>query len=219
MVDAEFNGEPRKLLLQASRNGFFVVLDRSTGKNLLTTTFAANNWTKGVDAEGRPIPDPAKDPLRAGTLIAPDEAGATNFRSPAFDPDNGLLIVSAADAWGIYFYKEAHGDYGWTGADYTVHSKGELRAIDYHTGDIRWRHDLFGGTGSASVMTTASGLTITGDAANNALALRSSDGTTLWHSGIGRVGNSPVTYELDGRQYLVLGAGSTLFAFALPESE
>lgn len=219
LVDADFHGQARKLLMQASRNGFFVVLDRTSGENLLTTPFATLNWASGIDSNGSPIPDPAKDPLRAGTLIAPDEAGATNFRSPAFDPASGLLIVSAADAYGIYFYKPEHGDYGWAGADYTIHSKGELRAIDYQTGDIRWRHDLYGGTGSAGVMTTASGLAFTGDAANNALALRSSDGTTLWHSGIGRIGNSPITYELDGRQYMVVGAGSTLFAFALPEQK
>jgi alcohol dehydrogenase (cytochrome c) len=82
---------------------------------------------------------------------------------------------------------------------------------------VRWRHDLHGGAGNAGVLTTASGLTFTGDAANNALALRTSDGTTLWHAGIGRVGNSPMTYELDGRQYVVIAGGSALYAFALPE--
>jgi alcohol dehydrogenase (cytochrome c) len=217
LVDAEFEGAPRKLLLQASRNGFYVVLDRVTGDNLLTRPFATVNWNDGIDEQGQPIPDLAKDPIRAGSLVAPDEAGATNYRSPAFDPANGRLIVSAADAYGIYFYKEEHGDYGWAGADYTVHSKGELRAIDYATGEIAWRYDLFGGAGAAGVMTTASGLTFTGDAANNALALRSSDGATLWHSGIGRVGNAPITYELDGRQYVVFGGGGALFAFALPQ--
>lgn len=217
LVDAPFKGRNRKLLLQASRNGFYVVLDRATGENLLTRTFAEVNWTSGVDDKGRPIPDPAKDPNRAGTLVAPDEGGATNYRSPGFDPATGLLIVSAADAYGVYFHKKEHGDYGWAGADYTVHSRGELRALEYQTGEIRWRHDLNGGGGSAGVLTTATGLTFTGDSANNALALRSSDGATLWHAGIGRVGNAPITYELDGRQYMVLASGGTLFAFALPE--
>jgi len=92
-----------------------------------------------------------------------------------------------------------------------------LRAIDYQTGTIRWSHDLSGGAGAAGVLTTASGLTFTGDSATSALALRSSDGTTLWHSGIGRVGNSPITYELDGRQYVLFGGGSVLYAFALPQ--
>lgn len=217
LVDAEFDGRERKLLLQASRNGYFAVLDRLTGENLLITPFAALNWSLGETEHGEPIPDPRKDPRQAGSLVAPDESGATNFRSPSFDPKSGLLIVSAADAYGLWFTKEAHGDYGWAGADYSVHSKGVLRAIDYTTGDVVWSYDLFGGAAASGVMTTASGLTFTGDSVRNVLALRSSDGKTLWHSGTGRVTNSPITYMLDNRQFILFGAGGTLFAFALPE--
>ena len=121
LVDADFSGPPRKLLLQASRNGYFFVLDRITGKNLLTTPFATVNWAKGIDAKGRPIPNPDKEPARDGRLIAPDEAGGTNYRSPALDPAKGLLIVSAHDAYGIYFFKPEHGAVGWAGADYGVY--------------------------------------------------------------------------------------------------
>jgi alcohol dehydrogenase (cytochrome c) len=217
LVDAEFNGAPRKLLLQASRNGYFFVLDRTTGKNLLTKPFATVNWAKGIDSEGRPIPDPAKEPSRDGVLIAPNESGGTNYRSPSFDPRTGLLIVSAHDGYGIYFFKPEHGEYGWAGADYNLWGRGVLRAIDYRTGAIRWNHDLGDGASAAGVLTTASGVTFTGDSVGNALALRTSDGTTLWHSAIGRVGNGPVTYELDGRQYVLLGGGSALYAFALPQ--
>jgi alcohol dehydrogenase (cytochrome c) len=216
LVDADFGGARRKLLLQASRNGYYFVLDRTNGKNLLTTTFAAANWAKGVDAEGRPIPLEDKEPARDGRLVAPDESGGTNYRSPSFDPATGLLVVSASDAYGIYFFKAEHGKYGWAGADYTVHQRGVLRALDYRTGTPRWQHDLSGGAGAAGVLTTAAGLTFTGDSANSAMALRTSDGSTLWHSGIGRVGNSPITYELDGRQYVVFGGGSALYSFALP---
>jgi alcohol dehydrogenase (cytochrome c) len=217
LVDAPFKGQPRKLLLQASRNGYYFVLDRTNGKNLLTTTFAAANWAKGVDENGRPIPNPDKEPARDGRLVAPNEGGGTNYRSPSFDPGTGLFIVSAQDAYGIYFFKPEHGDYGWAGADYGVWSKGELRALDYQTGEIRWRHDLSGGEAAAGVLTTASGVTFSGDSVGNALALRTSDGTTLWHAGTGRVGNSPITYELDGRQYVLMSGGGTLYAFALPE--
>jgi alcohol dehydrogenase (cytochrome c) len=217
LVDAQFGGEPRKLLLQASRNGYYVVLDRETGENLLTTPFAAVNWSLGVGRDGRPIPDPDKEPARDGRLVAPDEAGATNYRSPSFDPQTGLFLVSAVDAYAIYFYKDEHGDYGWAGADYSVHSRGDLRALDFATGELRWSHDLSGGTGAAGVLTTASGLAFTGDSANSALALRTRDGTTLWHAGIGRVGTSPISYELDGRQYVLIGGGSALYAWALPE--
>ena len=216
LVDGDFNGAPRKMLMQASRNGYFFVLDRTTGKNLLTTPFATVNWAKGIDGEGRPIPDPTKEPSRDGVLIAPNESGATNYRSPSFDAKTGLLIVSAHDGYGIYFFKPEHGEYGWAGADYNLWGRGVLRAIDYRTGKIRWNHELGEGASAAGVLTTESGLTFTGDSVGNALALRTSDGTTLWHSGIGRVGNGPITYELDGRQFVLLGGGSALYAWALP---
>jgi alcohol dehydrogenase (cytochrome c) len=218
LVDATFAGQPRKLLLQASRNGYYFVLDRTNGKSLLTTPFAAVNWAKGIDPHGRPLPDPAKEPARDGRLVAPNEAGATNYRSPSFDPGAGLLIVSAHDAYGIYFSKPEHGAYGWAGANSSVWGRGVLRAIDYQTGKIRWSHDLGDGPSAAGVISTASGLIFTGDSAGNAIALRTGDGATLWHSGIGRVGNSPVTYELDGRQYVLVAGGSVLYAFALPET-
>jgi alcohol dehydrogenase (cytochrome c) len=184
----------------------------------LTTTFAAANWASGVDEEGRPQPNPAKEPARDGRLVAPNEGGGTNYRSPSFDPATGLFIVSAQDGYGIYFFKQEHGAYGWAGADYGVSGKGVLRAIEYQTGAVRWSHDLGDGASGAGVLTTASGLVFTGDSSGNVLALRTSDGSTLWHSGIGRVGNSPITYELDGRQYVVVGGGGVLYAFALPET-
>jgi alcohol dehydrogenase (cytochrome c) len=216
LVDASFNGTPRKMLLQASRNGYFFVLDRTNGKSLLTTPFATVNWAKGIDKDGRPIPNPDKEPSRDGRLIAPNEGGGTNYRSPSFDPATGLFIVSAVDAYGIYFFKPEHGDYGWAGADYGVYGKASLRAIDYQTGKVRWNHDIGGGSG-AGVLTTDTGLTFSGDSTGNVLALRTADGSTLWHAAIGGVGNGPIMYELDGRQYLVVGGGGALFAFALPE--
>jgi alcohol dehydrogenase (cytochrome c) len=215
LVDATFKGEPRKLLLQASRNGYYFVLDRVTGKSLLTTPFAAVNWTSGIDKDGRPIPEVAKEPSRDGRLVAPDEGGATNYRSPSFDPATGLLIVSARDAYAIYFFKEEHGKYGWAGADYGVNSKGYIRALDYQTGQARWNHEI-GGGGGAGVLTTDTGVTFTGDGSGNALALRTSDGSTLWHASIGGVSNSPVTVEIDGRQHLLVAGGGVLYAWRLP---
>jgi alcohol dehydrogenase (cytochrome c) len=216
LVDAEFNGQPRKLLMQASRNGYLFVLDRTNGKNLLTKPFATVNWAKGIDELGRPIPDPAKYPSRDGVLVAPNESGATNFRPPSFDPKTGLFIVSAQDGYGIYFFKSDHGSYGWAGADYGVAGRAFLRAIDYRTGKIVWDHPIGDGSGSAGVLTTETGLTFSGDVPGNVLALRTEDGATLWHATIGRTGNAPVMYELDGRQYLVMGGGASLYAFALP---
>lgn len=216
LVDAGFNGQPRKLLMQASRNGYFFVLDRTNGKSLLTVPFATVNWAKGIDADGHPIPDPAKYPAKDGVLVAPNESGATNFRPPSFDPKTGLLVVSAQDGYGIYFFKEEHGSYGWAGADYGVAGRSFLRAIDYQTGKIVWNHPIGEGAGTAGVLTTESGVTYSGDTSGNVIALRTSDGTTLWHAAIGRAGNPPVSYELDGKQYIVVGGASALYAFALP---
>jgi alcohol dehydrogenase (cytochrome c) len=215
LADADFNAKQRKLLMQASRNGYFFVLDRTNGRSLLTTPFATVNWAKGIDAEGHPIPDPAKYPSRSGVLVAPNESGATNFRPPSFDPQTGLFIVSAQDGYGIYFFQAEHGAYGWAGADYDVAGRAFLRAIDYRTGKMVWNHAIGDGAGSAGVLTTDSGLTFSGDVPGNMLALRTSDGVTLWQQNIGRMGNAPVTYELDGRQYIVVGGGASLYAFAL----
>jgi alcohol dehydrogenase (cytochrome c) len=217
LVDGDFHGEPRKMLMQTSRNGYFFVLDRTNGKNLLTAPFGPVNWALGVDAQGRPIPNPAKEPAPDGRLIAPDEGGMTNYRSPSFDTKNGLFIVDAHPSWSIYFAKPADGLYGWAGADYDVWGKGVLEAIDYQTGKLRWSHELGPGGSGAGVLTTDSGLTFSGDAAGNFLALDSRDGKTLWHAGSGAyIQSSPITYELDGRQYVLMGSGTVMFAWTLP---
>ncbi len=217
LVDAEFDGARRKMLMQTSRNGYFFVLDRTNGKNLLTAPYGPVNWALKVDERGQPVPNPAKEPARDGRLIAPDEGGLTNYRSPSFDPKTGLFIVDAHPSYGIYFAKPADGTFGWAGADYDVWGKGVLDAIDYQTGKIRWSHELGPGGSGAGVLTTDSGLTFTGDAEGNVLALATSDGKTLWHAGAGaHMESSPITYELDGRQYVMTGCGSVLFAWALP---
>jgi alcohol dehydrogenase (cytochrome c) len=215
LYDGDFGGRPRKMLMQASRNGYFFVLDRTNGKSLLTTPFATVNWAKGIDAQGRPIPNPAKEPSRDGVLVAPNEAGATNFRPPSFDPQTGLFVVNAQDGYGIYFYKPEHGAYGWAGADYNLTGRSFLRAIDYKTGKIAWDHPIGDGAGTAGVMTTSTGITFSGDNSTNVLALRTKDGATLWHESIGRVQNGPIMYELDGKQYMVVAGGSSLYAFGL----
>ena len=220
LVDGDFHGEPKKMLMQTSRNGYFFVLDRTNGKNLLTIPYGPVNWTLGIDKEGRPIPNPAKEPAPDGRLIAPDEAGMTNYRSPSFDTKNGLFVVDAHPSWSIYFAKPADGVYGWAGADYGVWGKGVIEAIDYQTGKIRWSHEVGPGGSGAGVLTTDSGVTFTGDAHGNFIALDSSDGKTFWHAGSGsRIVSSPISYEIDGRQYVLMSSGGTLFAWALPESD
>jgi len=219
LVDADFHGQPKKMLMQTSRNGYFFVLDRTNGKSLLTVPYGPVNWTLGVDKDGRPIPNPEKEPAPDGRLIAPDEGGLTNYRSPSFDTKNGLFVVDAHPSWSLYFAKPADGVYGWAGADYGVWGKGVIEAIDYQTGKIRWSHEV-GPESGAGVLTTDSGLTFTGDGHGNFLALDSSDGKTLWHAGSGsHIVSSPTSYELDGRQYVLTSSGGVLFAWALPTAE
>ena len=140
----------------------------------------------------------------------------TNYRSPSFDPKSGFFIVSAHPSYGIYFSKPADGTFGWAGADYGVWGKGVLEAIDYQTGKIRWTHELGPGGSGSGVLTTASGVTFSGDAHGNVLALNTSDGKTLWHAGTGgSIESSPITYQLDGRQYVATSSGGVLFVWAL----
>jgi alcohol dehydrogenase (cytochrome c) len=217
LVDGMFHGKPRKMLMQSSRNGYFFVLDRTNGANLLTVPFGPVNWTLGVDQQGRPIPNPAKEPAPDGRWIAPDESGMTNFRSPAFDSETGLFIVSAHPSYSVYFAKPADGTYGWAGADYGVWGKGVIEAIDYQTGKIRWSHEVGSGTPGAGILTTRAGLTFSGDVNGNVLALETRTGKTLWHAGTGaHMDCSPITYQLGGRQYLLTTSGGMLFAWALP---
>lgn len=216
LADVDFKGQKRKVLMQASRNGYFFVIDRTNGKSLVTAPFGPVNWSKGVDERGEPIPDPEKEPAPDGRLIAPDEGGMTNFRSPSFDPKTGLFIVSASPSYSVYFSKPADGAYGWAGADYGVWSKGVLEAIDYRTGKIRWSHEL-GRRAGSGVLTTEGGLTFSGDADGNFLGLNTATGKTLWHSGTGgNISSTPITYELDGKQVVLMSSGGVLYAWTLP---
>ena len=128
--------------------------------------------------------------------------------------------MSTHPSYAIYFNKPADGAFGWAGADYSVWGTGVLQAIDYQTGKARWTHDL-GPTGAgAGVLTTEGGVVFTGDAQGNVLALRTSDGKTLWHAGAGaNMQSQPVTFMLDGRQHVVTGIGGVLYSWALPEKQ
>ena len=216
LADVDFNGQKRKVVMQASRNGYFFVVDRTNGKSLVTNPFGPVNWTKGVDERGEPIPNPDKEPSPDGRLIAPDEGGMTNYRSPSFDPKTGLFIVSASPSYSLYFAKPADGEYGWAGADYGVWSKGVLEAIDYRTGKLRWSHEL-GRRAGSGVLTTDGGVTFSGDADGNFLGLDTATGKTLWHAGTGgNIASTPITYMLDGKQVVMMSSGGVLYAWTLP---
>ena len=144
------------------------------------------NWSKGVDAKGRPIPNPEKEPAPDGRLIAPDEGGLTNYRSPSFDPKTGLFIVMRIRATGIYFAKPADGTFRLGGRGLRrVGEGGAARRSIIRRAKLSWTHELGPNASGAGVLTTDSGVMFTGDSLGNVLALRTSDGKTLWHAGRG----------------------------------
>jgi acido-empty-quinoprotein group A len=214
IFDGAFDGKPRKLLAQVSRNGYFFLLDRVTGEHLLTTKYMPEtNWAKGIDAEGRPIPDYAKDANPPGALVSPYPIGATNWWAPTYDPKRGLIFANAARTWS-YFTTAGYGRFRYP-PDYV------LVAIDYKTGKVVWTHEL--GNESAvlisGLLSTDGNLIFGGDSFGNFLAMDPSTGKTLWHVGLGQfITNAPITYELDGRQFILVAANDTFYEFALPES-
>lgn len=219
LFDGDFKGQPREMLAQASRNGYFFVLDRKTGKDLLTAPFMADNWSEGIDSLGRPIPDPKKEPKRDGTLVTPSSNGATNWFPPTYDPAKGLFFINASQNYSVFYYTAEGKPEGYAGRDDFLTFSGVLLALDYKTGKVRWRHDI-GSTGMSigGLLSTASGLLFAGDTSGDLLALDSETGKTLWHTRVGQnTSNGPITYMLDGKQYVVFGAGDSLYCFTLPQ--
>lgn len=218
LIDDEYQGVHRKLLAQASRNGYFFVLDRTTGEHILTSPFIATNWAEGIDSRGQPIPNPKLEPKPDGVLVSPGSDGATNWLAPSFSPDAGLFYVSARRAWSIFYMTAEGKPEGWAGRDRNLWADSTVEAIDYKTGKIAWKHHIGSGEGSAGILTTAGGLLLTGDNADNLIALDPKTGTSLWHVNLGaRMETGPSTYELDGRQYLLTPAGSMILAWVLPK--
>jgi len=218
LFDTEIDGHPRKLLAQANRNGYFFVLDRTNGEHILTTPFAPNNWAKGLDDQGRPIRDLSKDPQPAGALVIPSESGATNWFPPSLDPETGFFYVRVTRSAAVFYLTDTSSKpEAWGGVDKTVWTgPSSIAAIDCKTGKIVWDHPTGGAI--SGILTTSGKLLFGGDGSGNALALDPLTGQTLWHVNLNELmSNGPITYELDGRQYLLLAAGGKLFAFTLPE--
>jgi acido-empty-quinoprotein group A len=221
LIDGEFNGQPRKMLAQASRNGYFFLLDRTNGKNLATSPMIETmNWSLGIDAKGQPIPNPAKEATVDGVLVSPNSGGATNWPSPSFDPETGLLYVGTSETFSVFYLTDTdpHPE-GYGAVQRGVGSYGgALRAIDYKTGTTVWQHHYPSGVGAAGMLTTAGKLLFTGDSSQHLIAYDPANGKILWHAGLGaNVSNGPETYLLDDRQYLVIGAGDLLYAFTVEE--
>jgi alcohol dehydrogenase (cytochrome c) len=221
LVDGEFNGKQRKMVVTAARNGYFFVLDRVTGEHLLTSRYGlTTNWAKGENAEGGPKRDPEKDASVPGSLVSPNSAGTVNWEPPAFSPQTGLLYVPENDTYAIYYLTETdpRGSMGLGGREETqVGSAGSyLTAISYKTGKAVWRHHYYnGGGGGGGVLTTAGGLVFAGDGAESLVAHDAANGNILWNTRIGFVSNPPQTYMLDGHQYLICATGDRIWSFML----
>jgi alcohol dehydrogenase (cytochrome c) len=216
LIDGEIDGKPRKLVAQAARNGHFFLLDRATGQALVSAEFVKTNWSKGYDERGQPIPDEAKMPQVDGALVSPNAGGGTNWQSPSFSPVTGLYYVSAARAFSIfYLYDPSENPMGWGGSDRGGWSESMIQAIDYRTGQIRWTHRWESNVRSGLV-STAGNVLFAGGPSDDLVALDARDGRALWHAILNSgISNGPITYALNGRQYVVAAAGDTLWAFVL----
>lgn len=220
LFDAEIDGKPRKLLAQANRNGYFFVLDRETGKNIVSRPYLETiNWSKGVDANGSPIPNEEKEPQVAGVLVSPPSGGSTNWPPPSYDPQTKLFYASTTANYSTFYLTDTdpHPDgYGATEKP-SGGLNAALLALDYQTGKVVWRHTWPSGNGSSGLLTTAGNLLFATDGASHLVAFDPASGKILWHMDAGgNLSNGAQTYMLDGKQYLLLGVGERLKALCLP---
>jgi alcohol dehydrogenase (cytochrome c) len=221
LFDGMFKGKMRKLVATAARNGYYFTLDRVTGEHLVTSRYGlTTNWAKGLTPEGGPKHDPNKDATIAGSLASPNSSGTINWQPVAFSPKTGLLYTYEVDSFSLVYLTDPdpRGSMGLGGKEETsVGSVGSyLTAIDYKTGQARWRHHFYGGgTGGGGLLATAGGLIFTGDGSGNLAAYDEVDGKPLWSTRIGSISNAPQTFELDGHQYIICASGDTLWSFIL----
>ena len=224
LADIELDGEPREAMLWANRNGFYYTLDRATGEFLLGEAFAHQTWAEGLDSNGRPIRRPDTFPTRTGTLVAPIAGGATNWWSPAYSPRTGLLYVNAFDGEALFFIRDqeyVEGDTYTGGGTETPlpidHYTSAIRAIDPTTGDIRWEFPMTPRS-RAGVLATAGDLVFSASVDGYFYALDAESGAPLWQISLGgRVNASPMSYAVDGRQFVTMTVGNTLYTFGLDD--
>ena len=214
LIDHEWDGKRRKLLAHPNRNGFLYLLDRESGRFLRGTELAKQTWSDGFTVEGRPLARPAAAPSPTGALVCPDIHGGTNWQSPSYHPETGLLYVMSRDACGVY-YRTGHSiDHVETGAD------NFLRAIELSTGEIKWEIPIPGAENRevsfAGAMATAGGIVFFGSRAGTFMAADAVTGELLWHFNTGgTIRASPITFTADGRQYVAITTKGGVLAFGL----
>ncbi|MGH9485698.1 MAG: PQQ-binding-like beta-propeller repeat protein, partial [Terriglobales bacterium] len=219
LADTRFRGRMRKLLLHANRNGFFYVLDAANGKFLQGTRFVNKlNWAKGIATDGRPILLPADQTSLSGTRTCPAVRGATNWYSTAFDPATGLYYVMSVEDCSIYRKSEQGGDY--LPIKHPEHRAMKvLRALRVDGGEVAWQVPLRGNPENnySGVLATAGGLVFFAETTGAIAAVDAATGRYLWHFGANQpCKGSPMTYSVDGRQYIAIASGPNILSFALP---
>ncbi len=226
LIDAEFRGRQRKLLLWGNRNAFYYVLDRQTGEFLLAKEFAKQTWAEHIDKTGRPKRLPNTSPSKEGTLVFPDLGGGTNWYSPTYSPQTKLFYLMAFDGGGKYFLGEADyepgklflGGFGtqtqrqrFTDPSYVC----AVRALDALTGERKWEYRVQPRS-TSGLLTTAGNLLFGGTVRGSFFALNATTGKELWRLDLGgRVHAAPISYTVDGKQYVTIAAGSALCTLGL----
>ena len=225
LVDTNWQGQPRKLIVQANRNGFFYVLDRTNGKFLFGTNFVKNvTWATGLTPEGKPIKVPNMEPTLEGKRVCPSLDGASNWYSTSFNPITGLYYVQTNDKCGIFTKVpvEWEAGKGFMGGSFRQApdepAQRVLRAIDIRTGKPAWELPQLGAVNSwGGALSTAGGVVIFGEDSGALMAADAMNGKPLWSFQTSQLWKaSPMTYMFDNKQYVAVAAGSNIIAFALP---
>ena len=222
LADSEFGGRQRKLMLFPNRNAFFYVLDRETGEFLLGEPYARQTWAEGLDATGRPIRIPNTFPSVEGTTVSPSIGGGSNWWSPSYSPRTDLLYVMAYDGETTYFIRDDEyvaGEPFRGGGGQTPlpqdHYVSAVRAISPQTAERVWEYEVKARS-TAGVLSTAGDLVFSGTVDGFFFALDAETGEELWHINVGsRVHAAPMSYMIDGKQYVAVAAGNVLYTFGL----
>ena len=227
LIDADWRGRPRKLMLHADRNGFYYVFDRTDGKLLLAKQFLKNvTWASGIGTDGRPVKLPNQIPIETGAKVCPSQDGATNWFSPSFNPATGLYYFQTFEKCSIYTASDT-GEWE-AGKSYlggSQHTAADpkpqrvLKAVDYRTGAIVWELPQPGPAISwGGTLSTASGLVIFGEEGGALMAADAATGKPLWSFQTNQTWKaSPMTYSFDGTQFVAVAAGSNIIAFAIQD--
>jgi alcohol dehydrogenase (cytochrome c) len=232
LVDRMWRGERRQLLLHADRNGIFYVLDRTNGQFLSGTPFVHANWASGFDANGRPIQVPGSNSAPGGSFVVyPTLGGGTNFQAPSYSPLTGWMYVEYAENGQRYAstpvpFESGRQYIGRTDPTGDVRPKpgdpsasAGIKAIDPETGKTMWDFKMFQGSLTNGVLATAGNVVFGAMRDGNLVALDAKTGAHLWHVQLGpTMAASPISYAIDGRQFVAIAAGNTVYAFALPET-